>query len=671
MPSDRIEQKNGYSAKEALALLTKERKNLSDNPASILIGQNLSPKRTYLEAAAVKKPSFQDTETYYRSEKHPITKKITTNSGLAVYEEKTLKNGNAAHVGNYKNFMQLLGDVAKPTPTALPSYEADAVLYNNMLEYRNKLCKYILTRLPKLTLLTVGHYNDYPCLMVHISKKTIIKTKDTKAPSNSVFEEWVNLLLSFYVGMLNHYAYQENIPIEMVRRSGFGALGPSVATTGESFRINIGLVPKQYVLLIVKALQDLETLLTTLKNDTENLPPLPAGIFYNSKEHKEHLGKKYPPVKLKNMIELLWAQVEKRGKRTVQNINRTAFARDGFSAEVFKALEKKQPHTHAFFNALKWVTAKLNVTTKGKRSTLSFSQSGIVKFKPFKADSQPMIADEFWQLISDMLERIKTNVTGLNSTVIDTIQLCYNNKSLNRLYFNLELLNELLFAKAVGEAKPEDVGDGYGSDSEDECELVDRPLYSKKLITHNGMRALWCTLIAAVKHLDSPTTVYLNDAYYEVNLGRKLIADLHKINFTVVKKQSEAAIIIHDLNACITNATINSDYKLKDTNKILILDCTSATSSQVHTHLLRYATSRANVMFLTDSGFKNQQLGCDKNQYGTVRIISSDKKKRDTLYKQIKKIEPALLSPTSHFFRRKMKQIGAAPTTDSYLRPKA
>ena len=242
--------------------------------------------------------------------------------------------------------MQMLGDKFSPSEETPETTFSDTVLYHSYLKYKNNICDFVVTEIKKQrdsSFIRVGHYNDYPCIMVHISEETIHKAKKTKTPSSAAFEAWVDFLISYFVGLVNYAAYKNKIPLEIERRSGFGFFTPSIAPTGNSFRINIGLIPKIYAQLIVDALVELDKVLEKITDENAEIPEVSEEIFYGSDEHKAYVGKKYTLVELDDMLQLLWAKVEKgdAGKTTVQNIVRTPYARDSVAIEVFKQRNKK------------------------------------------------------------------------------------------------------------------------------------------------------------------------------------------------------------------------------------------------------------------------------------------------------------------------------------------
>lgn len=664
-----------------IAILKEFKKKLSKgNAASDLIGVRISPSKTYLRETSMTEVPIKDSEHYCRSEKHTLAK---GNFLLPSYKKKKLANGDRAHVGDYCNLMQALGDTFKPSDKPMETTPGTGILYDELLTYKVEACKSVIDKLKGTTLkyLHCGVYNDYPCVMVNIKENSVFKSSSSKKFSTLAFEEWVNFLISYFVGIVNHAAYQANLPIEIERRSSFGFLGPTISPTGHSMRINLGIVPKQYLDIIVKCIKTMDKSLKDISKDLDD--PLPDENFYGSKQHIAYLGDagkkggKYKPIELDNIVQLLFAQVEKRGKTTVQNIMRTPFARDGIAMEVFNTLDSEEDNSplDALLAGIRWSVDKLEITD-AKKPSLAFKQNGKIKYTG-KFSSQPSICNDsnFWKIIMKITKAVKSLKEPKLESILERLNECINGTQINRLYCRLEQLNEIIFIIALEPKKNENFGDGHGSDSEIEDEINEETLYSKKIITHNGMRAIWSSIIAAVKYLAKESNanfrcvIYLENAYYEVPLGIKLIEKLHELpSMTVTKDIDKANIILHDLNACVTTGQPSKGNNNLPKNKLLILDSTSTSTKDVYVHLEKFLDSRSKVLFLVDSGFKHQQIGADKNQYGTVRVFAKTKKVREEFYEKIKKEEPDLLSATSHRHRHLMKKIGAVPITKNYTR---
>ena len=640
-----------------------------------MLGRHLTTQRYYLTQPPIATPRFEDSERYCRSEKHDLIKQLGKKAELCYTSSTELKNGMKAHAGSYGTISQMLGDKFKVTDETPEHHPSDAILYDAILTYKNKCCANVVDEFStkrKGSAIDVGHHNDYPCIMVHINEDTIHKTFKTKNPSPAAFEGWVNFLLSYFTGLVNYNAYKIGLPIELGRRGSFGFILPTVSPTGASFRISMGIVPKNYIDLLIEVLVIFDKALTTIIDNTLDFAELPDDTFYYSKKHKNYLNKKYPDVKPKDALQLLWAQVEKNGQTTVQNITRTAFARDGIACAAFNAcIEQKKLDPEAAFNqALLWAIENIDVTN----NKLSFNQTNVFEYSKKLSESAYLTKDEdFWQLIKLIHDRIHELDDETTRACLQQVATCIKEQTLQNLYPAFELLHNAIFIYSINTRDEEDYGDGYGSDSETEDDPENPKLFAKKIITHSGMRAIWGA-ISACNNRVSKIRIYLQEAYYEVPLGIHMIKLLEEWNsVTVVKEISKANVIMYDINACITNEQAIQDRltinDLTEERKYIILDATSASSSQVRKFLplITNENSRAHTLLVVESGFKNQQLGGDKNPHGIIRIFSRDKKRRDEFYSAIKKIEKPVVSPTSHRYRHQMKLFGATQSNQAIL----
>ena len=617
----------------------KKKLQMENHPLAPLVGEKISPSKTYLRSSVLNDPELQDTQTYYRSEKHPWAKKLK-NKNHVMYQKFKLTYGKRAHLGSYGNIMQMLGDCQSiDKHLTLETTYGTGDLYNGLLRYKNYICNYVFNEINrkshKLRTIKVNHFNEYPCIMVYLESKTIMHANLT-TPSEAAFESWVDFLISYFIASVNHKVIeQQGLQIEMERRSSFGYLTPTISPTGKSMRINLGVVPRWYADLLVDCLIDFDTLLAEKILNRQQLPTISENMFYGSKKHLDYLKGKYPPQKLTNLLQVLWAQAELSGKTTLQNIVRTPYALDGIAAVVFNELKNGDQH-HAFNQGLSWAIEQLTVDEK-----LSFKQMNTpISYKSqVNLTTDPLDKDvAFWKIIALIISSFKKTSDEILHEAIEGVEYCHQENDINHLYYFLEQCCELTFVSAIHQAKDNLIADGYGSNSDTESVVNDQKLYAKKVIMHNGMRAIWTAVIAATQYLQDRKmrcNLCLDSSYYEAPLGLKLICGLHDLTtISVVKNSSEANTLLFDLNACITNGNPNLDYRTDD-NKILILDATSSSTDTVMTHVHRFASTRAAILFVVDSGFKHQQIFSDKNQYGTIRVFTRDKKLCNQIYEKI------------------------------------
>lgn len=473
--------------------------------------------------------------------------------------------------------------------------------------------------------------------MIHIKGNKNYNAQDNKSASTATMEAWGNFLISVLQGHLNYQAYKQNIPVEIERRASFGFTSPTLAPTGESIRLSMGIIPAAYADILVSCLTELDELLGKLfENPKKHAPILKS--FYGSKPHKKYLNKKYKTPKLHSLLQLLFAKTEKTGKTTVLNIMRSASARESIAIKVFEVLNHKSNNSllEAFQSATQWAINQISVTSKNQ---LSFSQDHEIRYKVKFTKKAAITNDEaFWniiQLIANQAEMI--NVPQLTPD-INAIRVMIKIKDITQIYATLELLNEHIYVNAVETSQTLSDDDACASESEEESTIDGKNVSASKIITQNGMRSILASVESAARHVDK-ATIYLEGSYYECPFGIKLIGKLNYLNnVTMVKDPSAANIILQDINPCITNGKSLSLPLDKFENKFYVLDATSTRTDDIHKYVKRFVKSRADVLFIAASGMKHQQFGADKNPHGIIRIIGHDKKTRKKYHKDIKKL---------------------------------
>ncbi|RKH72942.1 hypothetical protein [Corallococcus aberystwythensis] len=211
---------------------------------------------------------------------------------------------------------------------------------------------------------------------------------------------------------------------------------------------------------------------------------------------------------------------------------------------------------------------------------------------------------------------------------------------------------------------------------------------TKRKLTMDTGDVLLLTQNASVKHtalLESRAdlvSVYLEQMYFEA----PHLLDIHRWTKRT-KTLSGAQVVLMDVNHCETGRPSGVADTLFDlrtvptrsldlaSHRVVVLDVTSATTEQMNRlirQFVRGADPKA-LLMLVDSGLKHQQLGSDRNAYGTVRFISNlnRRKQVESLQEEAKKL-PAYQpqGALSHSVRRGFKALGATPSFQSIWRPK-
>ena len=664
--------------------------NSHAKPGTSYLFKPLSPFHSYMDGYLADDENKKHGETYHRSEHSPHKDKKVNK-----YYAKKMLNGDRAHLGAYANNFERTGDFFRvsrlPNGTRVILHPhttpGDALLYDAILNYKLSLCKSLAKKIGNEDYIKAGFYNNYPCLMVYVKPASIHKAAENEyVPTDPALKAWANFLISIYVGYVNFEAKKKNIDIELVRRSSFGFLSPSIAVTVSSIRINVGIVPDAYVDVLADGLERLNEVLSYLHNKRKIKQSLPADCFYGKTAHKNYLktgrAKNYATPVLDDIFQLLWQQVENGGKTTLQNMMRTSFCRDGISAKVYESLEEDAENFLAAMTAgLEWALSRMAVTKKGKGKQLSFDNNGTIAYPlstRAEAIEKKFEDTKFWDFIRQVTTAAKENYND-NADIqalIKDINTRAKHQFVSGIYKQLEVLNELILLDVLKQqtAVPSrSFEDGYGSDSEDEAPFDDETVHSRKLIVSNGMRATLATLLAIGSKLKD-FSLYVDSAYYEIAYGIDLLESFEDQAITLRKPvaMTTASTYLFDVNACVTDGVATKSnfntFANKTKNKFLVLDTTSATTDQMHNYVKFFSQTRARSMIFVSSGLKNEQLGADKNAYGTIRLFTKNKSLLRNYYNTIKKKEPPVDSPISHEYRRAQKQLGAVPTISAIFK---
>lgn len=666
--------------------------------AANFIGINLSTTNRYFTSHPYHPSDFKKSEKYFRSAEHPLS--IFVGPDKARYKpnaqlpEANAKNGmgNEAHLGLYKVPLDSLNDSKAIEKTKKagghPLNACYTNLYDQSLKYRGKICSAIVKKFPVTSsdAIKVGFYYSYPCLLVYLKKPSWAADVTNKGP----IKAWTEVVISYFVGLVNYTAHQHGLDVELVRRSSFGFLTPTIAPCEQSFRINVGIVPTYYTEVLLTCLQTLNAVLSKLNQSFSKLKALglsmdlPPHCFIRSSNYPTYLGEKTVP-KVKNVLELAWAKVDKGGKTGAFNLMRTPAGRDGLTAQVYNALKGASPteimnYSQIFVDALRWGFNKISVNGK----TLNFDQTEAVIFKKVKKQHAQIKDKAFFKFIKIILKSVRFELllnelppgllkNSFNET-IKVIVHAIKNETLENLYFRLEVLNELLFSKTIFN-HPGEVKNCFGSDSEvdNKYRKLKQDFFGKKLIVRNGMRAILAALHSGACYLhpnyltqEAKPTLVLRGAYYETADAMKL---LNKFNIIKPATQStEAEILLYDTNACVTTGQDlpKLPKQILSSIKVLIIDSTSA-SIEKYNYWFKMFQKYPNiqVLFFASSGFKNEQLGADKNPYGTLRVFTKDEQVQSKIIEFIKKTEAPINSSISHHYRHLMKRLGHIPTNHS------
>lgn len=551
--------------------------------------------------------------------------------------------------------------------------------------------------------------NDYPCVLVAFP---VLNPMETQTGAAKYWQQhpkpFQRLLLCSFIAILNIGAMRANIPIEMVLRASFGHNLPSVCETNNTFRINVGVIPKCYAELIGKALHQLNQIINKITDETSPSATFAANFLtqvrvYNAKKLKKAItektrykklrgtlnfnnaedsdvnfenlyksfceenqgkprkgGASFIPVNLKNKTiwEIIRQAGDSMGKSVLDECFRQKGTEDWFANQVMEALLTDS--TNPIETAL---SKLLNCITYNEKVTMNYKKIHDELNKP-KISFTSLSFERFYEHDSDFSEVTSILFEGL----------CAERPN-NSLYSELERAGTNFFITARGSQDIQEEPD-YGSDSEFEDELTDKEIPKRSHISHRklrvcaGMKAILLAQYGALSYFHTQgITHYRQDIqqmYYEVEDALKLV-DVSQPVINKVRSTMESNILHFDLNHC--NASNSADSQtLKEkldvfNPSIVILDYTSTTTLSVK-EALQQCFSKENVklVMLVDSGLKNNQGGLDINPYGEVRICARNMEIVKTVSDMMRNglSEQDKLMPKAHEKVRACKRRGMA-----------
>lgn len=94
-------------------------------------------------------------------------------------------------------------------------------------------------------------------------------------PGANYTEGWVNVVLTFFIALLNTNCENEQFALPVIRRQSFGFNRPTVSDVGECIRLSMGNMPNFYGDIIKLTLDQLDTAITNLSPEINILAQIP------------------------------------------------------------------------------------------------------------------------------------------------------------------------------------------------------------------------------------------------------------------------------------------------------------------------------------------------------------------------------------------------------------
>jgi hypothetical protein len=608
------------------------------------------PINTYHRSAAKKLPGVKSPEFTFKG------------------NQSTEKNGMNAKTGNFRNPFEFepYKQAIHPQEKAASQTKA-AHWYNKLLDYQKTSAKLLVQKLKRNTDMTVNSDHAYPCVLVSIEQPL---------PAEKNVKIWTNFLAIYLIAICNKLATEKGLNIELVRRSSFDAVRPSIAECGKSLRISLGLSPRAYHQCVYQALKYLEKLFKN--SDVFDVAVDPSGKVKEVID--SYNEKKSSHVELKaNLWASLWANGDSLNRSFATQIFRREHVVEVLIDQIYSSFGNQKLKT--IFASLELKKACFANPMIGFFESLHCDQG---KMSTHLADKSLKSFD--WTIIKTLDEptfwlMIKEFGQALGASAQEISQLC-EAKNPTELYQYLECW---LANYTFNPRKYQTTADGYGSDSDIEEEVTvkekTKTIHAKKLVTATGMRAIQLSYAAAKKFLEDNyktdstlIKVVAEKMYYETeeaihSFPIEYTEKLDSGNFGPQKKLS-----FFDLNHC--NAQQLSEKKnlleVAASDRICVLDVTSATIDEMAENLMRIwkKAPKLRVILTVSSGLKNEQAMSDYNPYGTVRIFACSQDDCDAVYQSLVEFEEAANyahPKASHDIRKTAKDDGFTPTNAAVI----
>lgn len=580
----------------------------------------------------------------------------------------------ASKTGTYLNpfhfpaYRQAVEPVDRPDTAEASAGE----FYDELLLAQKTTAQYMVEQLRAKNLpVLVNADHEYSCVLVSFPKPEKAKPTD-----------WTNLVIIHFIAICDYLSEVRALNSEIVWRSGFGHLRPTVCETAPSMRISPGIIPSCYADVIVDAVVATYQLLCGQESEAFNTPVQSSRLTevldcYNKVNKLTDKKLAVQPTLWDNF----WFRYDSKGHAMMSQIMRHWINVEWIINQVLDQLRAtEQPDFSSATQmrpliAAAWLPIFERFATQpGARGRLTISLQKPTNPLPRYCWKQPAI-----EIIDIQFRELVIKIYGCFGATADAA----NPLTLDGLHESLELASvESFFHPDKCTVK-----DGYGSDSDDEASIPALrqtgryQICTKKFITATGIRAI--QLVFAAIKLYSQATTGLNfrtlepdcaKMYYETETALSAKHAIPVTGASVTELAARYKVTFFDLNHC------NNDQKPASTGlesldikyPICVLDTTSATiheTARACTTLFGKHES-LDIIVCVGSGLKCEQGGSDLNPYGSIRIIARDKTLRDRFYNQLEALEaqagyahPAL----SHQLRLHAKKRGMTPTNHAIL----
>lgn len=624
-------------------------------------------------------PDPKKSETYHRSAKKELPPGEKTSDLSFSGNQASITNGSAPKTGNFYSPFHfsaykktVVFDGAEPPQK---NFKQTALPYDVLLRWQKNLARHAVDTLKRMhPKFKANQDNEYPCLLFCVGNK-----KTDKNP-----EIWSKFVMRYVIAFANVLSAEAGLNLELVARSSFDCLRPSISPCGDSVRVSFGLSPRAYVDIVCEAV----ALAHTYLQEAHFSSPVDAPKLRNALQtynKKRKLSGKNAVVLGASLWESLWLRGDAKGCSFATQLFRTAVSSDALTRRITKAALKdkkslrealKKPTSRAEILAapLQAFFQAISVVNSGDKSTISVDNDAN---KTLLEHKMSWLYDNISWDEQDFLDILEYFLSTLNAPKA-TQKKILNASCLGEIY---PLLERILWERChhLPKSLHESSNDGYGSDSDTEWEPEEGfnestppPLFAKKFITATGMRAIQLCFAAGKIYLEQNHNVDVlkigftaEHMYYETEEALSSFPIPVSNNKAGKHRKECIDIPFVDVNHCNTahGKALNVLSDIPKNALLCVLDITSATTQEIRQHISKLFCKRETLdaILLISSALKNQQGMSDCNPFGEIRIFAKTKASRDILYSALEKLENQARyahPKESHAIRKHYKALG-------------
>jgi hypothetical protein len=592
---------------------------------------------------------------------------LAENEYELLYDEENANNG----------FMPSIADDVLPDPIysidKLPQHlitKLSSDIHDQAMQLRSNFIKALKEKLEKL--LDGSSFNTYiryvdgfPNLYISLKEPLAIFNDEKKTDSlDYIFMSICRMYISYE---LYEQGFTENFDIN--ERASFGYPMMTVAMLDDGFRIAGALTPNEMVSPIATGVAEfIKDLDSFLKNNLYDL----CELFKNSEIKKLPFRSAIKNFTILSNMCFHQEMVNFKQKAKIATKKYNVFVLDDddsmihiLNQAIYHALEMKKAYKR--INPIqefikKWSNSELKKEGNYNTETILAARNKSFKFfYPQMRNKKKYSQDENWIAVYQIMCALAN--LSIPKERINKVEIA---SAMHSICLASEIIGNraaLFFLPAAVKNMPDycltniRYSDG-------------KHLYYREIIFSNCMNSFYAARLIFSTYLEKPYKDFLiyqcKKTYYEtkkISASYPLVENFQPVD--VIVGDTKYLDLDNSINQMINVTQLNWNYA-----KIIVIDTTFATTSDMKNYIKKFLQSNADILICYKSS-KFETFGFDKNHYGRLEIISKKKfqKKIDHIISNSLQGHKNLFFATKkcHNMIRQMRLFGMAPSPLAYL----